>query len=53
MTDVLEYETILGIFGKLFDKLIIENHLTKFLLYRNSILKEFSENHHKIGTLSN
>ena len=45
MTDILEYETPFGIFGKLFDKLILENHLANFILHRNHILKELSENH--------
>jgi ligand-binding SRPBCC domain-containing protein len=45
MTDILEYETPFGIIGKLFDKLLLENHLTKFIIYRNAILKELSENH--------
>jgi ligand-binding SRPBCC domain-containing protein len=45
MTDVLEYETPFGFIGKLFDKLILKNYLTKFIIYRNAILKELSENH--------
>ena len=45
MTDILEYETPFGFVGKLFDKLILENHLTKFIIHRNIILKELSENH--------
>ena len=45
MTDILEYETPFGFFGKLFDKIILKNHLSNFIIYRNSILKELSENH--------
>lgn len=45
MIDRLEYETPFGFIGKLFDKLILENHLTNFILHRNQILKELSENH--------
>ena len=45
MTDILEYETPFSFLGKLFDKLILENHLTNFILHRNQILKELSENH--------
>lgn len=45
MTDILEYETPFGFIGKLFDKLLLENHLTKFIIYRNAILKQLSENH--------
>ena len=45
MTDILDYETPFGFIGKLFDKLLLENHLTNFIIYRNAILKELSENH--------
>ena len=45
MTDILDYETPVGFVGKLFDKLLLENHLTKFIIHRNIILKELSENH--------
>lgn len=43
MTDILEYETPFGFFGKLFDRLLLKNHLEKFLLERNQILKEHTE----------
>jgi len=43
MKDKLKYETPFGIFGKLFDVLILKKHLIKFLLDRNKILKEVSE----------
>lgn len=43
MKDKLQYETPFGIFGKLFDILFLEKHLTQFLLERNKILKEVSE----------
>ena len=45
MTDILDYETPFGYIGKLFDKLLLVNHLTNFIIYRNTILKELSENH--------
>jgi ligand-binding SRPBCC domain-containing protein len=45
MTDILEYETPFVFIGKLMDKIILKNHLTNFIIYRNSILKEISENH--------
>ena len=45
MTDILEYETPLGFIGRLFDIIILKNHLKKFIIYRNSILKKLSENH--------
>lgn len=44
VTDVLEYETPFGFFGKLFDKLLLKNHLTNFILNRNSVLQYLSEN---------
>lgn len=43
MTDVLQYETPFGIFGKLFDFLFLKKHLTQFLLERNKILKAVTE----------
>ena len=43
MKDKLQYETPYGIFGKLFDVLFLEKHLTNFLLARNKILKETAE----------
>jgi hypothetical protein len=44
MTDELQYETPFGVFGKLFDYLFLKKHLTHFLLNRNQVLKEVSEN---------
>ena len=44
MIDNLHYETPYGIFGKLFDKIILKKHLTNFLLERNKVLKKLSEN---------
>ena len=44
MQDILQYETPFGIFGKLFDILFLEKHLTKFLEYRNRVLRVSSEN---------
>lgn len=43
MKDLLQYETPFGIFGKLFDVLLLKKHLTKFLLERNKILTETAE----------
>jgi ligand-binding SRPBCC domain-containing protein len=43
MTDVLQYETPFGVFGKLFDVLFLKKHLTQFLLERNKILKAVAE----------
>ncbi|MCD0473565.1 SRPBCC family protein [Flavobacterium sp. EDS] len=43
MTDKLQYETPFGILGQLFDDLFLKKHLIQFLLERNKILKEVSE----------
>ena len=40
VTDLLEYETPFGILGKLFDKIVLKNYLTNFILQRNAILKK-------------
>ena len=37
--DLLEYETPFGIFGKLFDKILLKRHLTDFITDRNTVLK--------------
>ena len=44
MIDFLQYETPFGIFGKLFDRLLLQKHLTDFLLKRNDVLKNLAEN---------
>lgn len=44
VTDVLTYETPFGIFGRLFDKYLLKNHLTNFILNRNRVLKGCLEN---------
>ncbi len=41
--DILEYETPFGIFGKLFDKILLKRHLTNFIIHRNAILKDLAE----------
>ncbi|MCW2117792.1 SRPBCC family protein [Flavobacterium sp. 7A] len=43
MKDVMEYETPFGIFGKLFDKMLLKDHLSQFLIERNKIVKKLSE----------
>jgi ligand-binding SRPBCC domain-containing protein len=43
MIDRFEYEVPFGIIGKLFDKLILKNYMTRFLLIRNQVLKELAE----------
>ena len=47
MIDKIEYQTPYGIFGKLFDVLILKKHLTNFINERNSVLKELAENNQK------
>ena len=44
MTDEIFYETPFGIFGKLFDTLILEKYMTSFIKKRNAIIKELAEN---------
>jgi ligand-binding SRPBCC domain-containing protein len=46
MIDNLNYETPFGIFGKIFDKIILKKHLTNFIIERNKVLKELAENQH-------
>ena len=43
VTDILEYETPFGIFGQLFDKLLLKQHLTNFIIHRNAVLKNLAE----------
>lgn len=44
MIDNLIYETPFGIFGKLFDRLILKKHMINFLETRNAVLKKLPEN---------
>ena len=43
MIDELVYEVPFGIIGKLFDKLLLKNHLTQFIIQRNKFIKSISE----------
>lgn len=45
MYDKIEYETPFGIFGTIFDRLLLRNHLTKFIQERNSFIKQIAQNH--------
>jgi ligand-binding SRPBCC domain-containing protein len=47
MIDKIQYQTPYGIFGKLFDVLLLKKHLTNFISERNKVLKELAENHQK------
>ena len=44
MNDFIQYETPFGIFGNLFDKLVLKKHLTNFILERNKFIKNLAEN---------
>lgn len=43
MNDVFRYEVPFGFIGRLFDKLILKNYMTRFLKKRNAVLKEIAE----------
>ena len=43
MTDIFDYESPLGVLGKLTDKLFLEKYMTRFLEKRNKTIKEFAE----------
>ena len=47
MKDILIYETPFWIFGRFFDSILLKNHMKKFLLERNSILKNITESQTK------
>ena len=44
MIDTLNYETPFGIFGLLFDKILLKKHLTHFIIERNKVLERLAEN---------
>ncbi|MBA2611731.1 MAG: SRPBCC family protein [Bacteroidetes bacterium] len=43
MKDRFEYESPYGVFGKLFNSVVLTKHLTKFLLKRNAVIKDYAE----------
>lgn len=43
MKDIFEFQSPFGFIGKLFDKIILISYLTKFLIVRNNMVKEFAE----------
>ncbi len=43
MKDTFEFHSPFGIFGRIFNKLILTNYLTKFLRDRNKVIKEYAE----------
>lgn len=44
MKDVFNYGVPYGIFGKIFDKLVLNQYMTNFLTERNEVIKHVSEN---------
>ena len=43
MIDVFEFESPLGILGKIFNQIFLKNYLKEFLLERNRMIKEIAE----------
>lgn len=43
MTDIFDYQSPMGIFGSLADRLFLENYMTKFLSERNHVIKDYAE----------
>ncbi|MEO6329639.1 MAG: SRPBCC family protein [Ginsengibacter sp.] len=43
MKDTFKFQSPFGYVGKLFDKIVLTNYLTKLLVHRNNIIKEFAE----------
>jgi ligand-binding SRPBCC domain-containing protein len=43
MKDVFEFESPFGILGTIFNKLILENYMKRFLIERNLMIKEIAE----------
>jgi ligand-binding SRPBCC domain-containing protein len=43
MRDVFSFQSPLGIVGQLFEKLVLTKYLTKFLVERNNLIKEYAE----------
>lgn len=43
MKDLFEFESPFGIFGKIFNQLILVKYLRKLLIDRNNVIKEFAE----------
>ena len=43
MTDVFSYQTPFGVFGWIFDQIILKKHLVSFLKKRNNYIKKIAE----------
>jgi len=44
MTDIFQYQSPLGILGKLADVLFLKNYMQRFLTKRNEVIKVYAEN---------
>ena len=43
MKDIFEFDSPFGILGKIFNQIVLTKYLTKFLVERNQLIKEFAE----------
>lgn len=43
MKDIFNFQSSFGFLGKIFDKYVLTKYLTKLLIQRNKIIKEFAE----------
>lgn len=43
MIDIFEFESPFGVFGKIFNRIFLENYLKNFLIERNRMIKETTE----------
>jgi ligand-binding SRPBCC domain-containing protein len=43
MNDIFEFQSPFGIFGKIFNELILTKYLRKLLIDRNNVIKDFAE----------
>ncbi|MEP6627252.1 MAG: SRPBCC family protein [Ginsengibacter sp.] len=43
MKDIFEFQSPFGVFGQLFNKLILTRYLRKLLIERNRVIKDFAE----------
>lgn len=52
MTDIFEFESPLGIIGKIFNKIFLKSYLRNFLLERNQLIKTKAESSksHEVAT---
>lgn len=43
MTDTFAFESPYGLFGKLFNTLVLTNYMRRFLIKRNTVIKDYAE----------